>query len=339
MKRSLTAFVLMIMCMSIFSLMAVSAVTADTPVTGLPYDNFVFGEVAANPFGTASYFNVFVTGDCVNPGEIAGALAVSGKLMSSKDVSVGRGVVMSDNYKNTCLAVYGDVSIAGYLDTYGNVLAGSENFSAKPNSVYTITSVDDTEFAILDDLYSTDKVPWEPIRHDNRTDIISQSGAKYISAGQAGSKLFSFFEDAEQFLFTSHGELVSLNATGEVTQNDTSFILKGDSDINVFNITADVISDISFDTPVASVNIVNITDVRNVTGVWGDAAGAHRVIYNISSQKFALTDARIYGSILSPGGEVVLNGECEISGNLVVQDFTAYLYSNTKILYTPFAGN
>ncbi len=337
MKKTAVGFVFMILITAVFSMMAVYA--ADFAMaTGLPYDSIVFGSVEGNPFASASRFNLFVLGVCENPQEVEGGLAVGSSLVNQGDLSVGRGVKMSEDAKNTRLIVGSDTRVSGYLNTYGNVIAGAD-FSTKPNSTYELPVLGEQIFKEIDELYSSEYIPWEPTPTSSSTRLISQEESLYLSAGSVGAKLHVFFEDAKKTLTQAQDELFAMTANGVVLQNDNTYVMSAERSFNIFNMNLNgqaLEGEIVFETPTSAVNIVNITGTNKITAHL--LTGGDNVLFNFIGEELYCS-GNIDASVLAPNSDFYALDGGSISGNLAVGNYYCEADANFELIYSPFRGS
>ncbi len=334
MKKTAVGFVFMLLITAVFSVIAVYAID-NSWETGLPYDGIVFGKVESNPFATASKFNLFVLEDCENLQEAEGAIAVGGTLINRGNLSVGMGVSMSENPKNTRLIVGGNTVVNGYLNTFGNVVSGA-SFSTKPNSTYELPALEEEVLREIDELYSIKEIPWEPTIVDSVTQIISQENSVSINSGAVGAKLHVFFEDAKKTLTDAQEKLLGMETTGSINAQDTRYVFEGDESVNVFKIDLQgksLDAELVFNTPESSVNIVNVVGTNKITA--HHETGGSEVILNVVGEELEFS-GNVAASILAPNTDFYAMDGGSISGNLVVANYHCDDDSKFTLMYTPF---
>ncbi|WP_312433569.1 collagen-binding domain-containing protein [Lacrimispora sp.] len=322
---------------------------------GLPYDNINWYNIAGQPFGTASRFNVIVFNDANNIIDIEGPVAIGGSFYSPRGLSVGfvsKGN-KAVNYSPDLVRflVGGNVSMTGPLVVIGHVVVGG-GFRAAKGSTYLIgkdginDGIQELKF-----LYQANggSQYWTPSDKGDHYVVPSYDVPRYIPASRIGADLPGFFSDARESIGFYKDCIESLTPNGNVVDNNYEWILRGNDPVqNVFLIDVRpnglINKGIRAEVPQGSRVIVRLRTGANAHlqyGVYGEKSKANQTLYvfedatNIYMEK----SSDIWGSILAPqamfhahptGGHV--------SGNAALGSFAVNAESGFEFHYYPFIG-
>lgn len=314
---------------------------SSTQRTGISYNNIVWKDIAGNPFGAASAFNVITFDDANNIVDSEGGMAIGGNFVSSRGLSIG---LAQQGIENRHLAyspdlvrflVGGDVQISGVTTVVGHVV-GAGRYDVLTGSTYFIgKDGTSTQKDTLAQLYAAEggSPYWLPAERDTHYLIPVYDVSRYIPASRINANVPKFFSNAYKSI-TAQAKKINegLAANGTVTETNTERILKGtDPKQNVFVI--DVSKDgvlerqLRFDTPASSINIVKVLtgDVAYWRfGRWGTQEDADRTLFTFpQATRIRMEEpGALWGSLLAPDATLdVHTTGGNVNGNAAVRSF------------------
>ena len=322
---------------------------------GLPYDNIKWYNMAGQPFGTASRFNVIVFNDANNIIDIEGPVAIGGNFYSSRGLSVGfvRQGNKAVNYSPDLVRflVGGNVSMTGPLVVIGHVVVGG-GFRAAKGSTYLIGKYGmKDEMQELKFLYQANggSQYWAPTDKGDHYVVPSYDVPRYIPASRVSADIPEFFNDARKSIENYKGCIEDLTPNGIVVDNNYEWILRGNDPVqNVFLIDVRpnglINKGIRAEVPQGSTVIVRLRTGANAHlqyGVYGERNKVDQTLYVFedASDIYMEKSSDIWGSILAPqamfhahptGGHV--------SGNAALGGFAVKADSGFEFHYFPFVG-
>ncbi|WP_310603730.1 collagen-binding domain-containing protein [Anaerosporobacter sp.] len=322
---------------------------------GLPYEDIKWYDVAGQPFGAASKFNVIVFNNANNIIDVEGPVAIGGSFYSPRGLSVGfagkdkKAVSYSPDLVRFLIG--GSVSMAGPLVVIGHVVAGG-GFNAAKGSTYLIgksgmmDQIQDLEF-----LYQANGGSryWEPSDTGDHYLVSSYDVPRFIPASRIRANITGFFNDARESIENYKKCIEDLVPNGIVVENNHEWILRGNNPLqNVFLIDLKpnglINKGIRAEVPQGSTVIVRLRTGANAHlqyGVYGEREKANRTLYVFedASNIYMEKSSDIWGSILAPqamfhahptGGHV--------SGNAALGAFAVNADSGFEFHNFPFVG-
>ncbi len=321
--------------------------------SGLPYNNITWKDIAGQPFGTASRFNVIVFNDANNIVDIEGPVAIGGNYNSPRVLSVG--FVNKGNKKVgyspdlVRFLVGGNISMNGPLVVIGHVVGGS-GFRAANGSTYFIgkngMSIQELKY-----LYQANggSQYWTPTDKGNHYVVPSYDVPRYIPSSRVGANIPKFFNDARTSISNYKACIEKLTPNGAVINNNYEWILKGNDPVqNVFLIDVRpnglINKGIRAEVPQGSRVIVRLRTGANAHlqyGVYGEKSKANQTLYVFedASNIYMEKSSDIWGSILAP--QAMFNAHAtggHVSGNAALRAFAVNANSGFEFHYFPFVG-
>ncbi len=322
---------------------------------GLPYDNINWNEIAGQPFGTASRFNVIIFNDANNIVDVEGPVAIGGNFFSPRGLSVG--YVRKGNeavpYSPDLVRFLsgGNVSMTGPLVVRGHVVVNG-GFRAAKGSTYLIgKSGMDNQIQELKFLYQNNRGSqyWTPSDKGDHYVVPSYDVPRYIPASRVNANLSEFFSDAREGIGYYKDCIEALEPNGSVVDNNHEWILRGNNPVqNVFILDTRpnglINKGIRAEVPQGSTVIVRMRTGASAHlqyGVYGERSKTNQTLYvfedatNIYMEKS--TD--IWGSILAPQAMFHAHSTGgHVSGNVALGSFAVNANSGFEFHFNPFVG-
>jgi len=325
-------------------------------IIGIPYKNINWEDIAGQPFGLASQFNLFVFGDANNIVDVEGAVAIGGSFYSARGLSVGfereDGQVPIGYSPDLVRYLVGDtISIKGPLGVIGHVVSGG-SFRVAAGSSYYIGKNDSTNQSEgLKYLYqATGGSPyWIPSEKNNYYIISSYDVPRVIPASRISANVSAFFRNAKNSIDTFKDCIENLNTNGTISSNSYEWVLTGsDPKQNIFTIDARpnglINKGIRFNIPKGSVAIVRLRTGPHAHlqyGLYGEERLANHILYVFedATDIHMEQSSDIWGSILAP--QAMFHGHPtggHVSGNAALGGFAVNANSGFEFHLYPFVG-
>ena len=325
-------------------------------IIGIPYKNINWEDIAGQPFGLASQFNLFVFGDANNIVDVEGAVAIGGSFYSARGLSVGfereDGQVPIGYSPDLVRYLVGDtISIKGPLGVIGHVVSGG-SFRVAAGSSYYIGKNDSTnQSEELKYLYqATGGSPyWIPSEKNNYYIISSYDVPRVIPASRISANVSAFFRNAKNSIDTFKDCIENLNTNGTISSNSYEWVLTGsDPKQNIFTIDTRpnglINKGIRFNIPNGSVAIVRLRTGPHAHlqyGLYGEERLANHILYVFedATDIHMEQSSDIWGSILAP--QAMFHGHPtggHVSGNAALGGFAVNANSGFEFHLYPFVG-
>ena len=325
-------------------------------IIGIPYKNINWEDIAGQPFGLASQFNLFVFGDANNIVDVEGAVAIGGSFYSTRGLSVGfereDGQVPIGYSPDLVRYLVGDtISIKGPLGVIGHVVSGGSFRVAAGSSYYIGKNNSTNQSEGLKYLYqATGGSPyWIPSEKNNYYIISSYDVPRVIPASRISANVSAFFRNAKNSIDTFKDCIENLNTNGTISSNSYEWVLTGsDPKQNIFTIDARpnglINKGIRFNIPNGSVAIVRLRTGPHAHlqyGLYGEERLANHILYVFedATDIHMEQSSDIWGSILAP--QAMFHGHPtggHVSGNAALGGFAVNANSGFEFHLYPFVG-
>jgi len=325
-------------------------------IIGIPYKNINWEDIAGQPFGLASQFNLFVFGDANNIVDVEGAVAIGGSFYSARGLSVGfereDGQVPIGYSPDLVRYLVGDtISIKGPLGVIGHVVSGGSFRVAAGSSYYIGKNNSTNQSEGLKYLYqATGGSPyWIPSEKNNYYIISSYDVPRVIPASRISANVSAFFRNAKNSIDTFKDCIENLNTNGTISSNSYEWVLTGsDPKQNIFTIDTRpnglINKGIRFNIPNGSVAIVRLRTGPHAHlqyGLYGEERLANHILYVFedATDIHMEQSSDIWGSILAP--QAMFHGHPtggHVSGNAALGGFAVNANSGFEFHLYPFVG-